>query len=99
MICTMRPRNPFVSDDAPMTATERGHSNLAISGNGRLRTNAPTRSAQTEAARDDAAQDLRGAALDGELGRDQGGVDELLLQAGAVGHLGLQEGGKLAHPR
>src|SRR5262245_65438096 len=56
-------------------------------------------SAQAEAAGDDAAQDLRGAALNGELGSDQGRVRELFLQAGEIGHFGLKEGGKRAHAR
>ena len=56
-------------------------------------------SAQAEAARDDAAQHLRGAALDGELGRDHGGEGELLLECGAIGRFGLEESGQLAHAR
>jgi hypothetical protein len=32
MICSTRPRRPLVSDEAPMTATERGHSSFPMSG-------------------------------------------------------------------
>src|SRR4051812_47639746 len=99
MICRMRPRRPWVSDEAPITATERGHSSFPISGTDwSLRNGAGARSTQAEAAGNDAAQDLRGAALDGELGSDRGGKGKLVLQARAVGHLGLEEHGQLAHP-
>src|SRR5712691_5536922 len=180
MICRMRPRKPFVSDEAPTTATERGHSSFPISGTKPLRTRLRSgdsldefpdycgsglrviararrelgglplplrervgvrgffvkkflrseplthqktlqyrtalsrkgregasgdsstrenRSAQAEAAGNDAAQDLRGAALNGELGSDHGGERNLLLQRRAIGRLGLEEGGELAHAR
>src|SRR5262245_14294788 len=90
----MRPRRRSVSEEAPTTATARGHNSFPISG-----TRAPNMiSAQAKAAGDDAAQDLRGAALNGKLGRDHGGEGELLLQAGGVGRLRQQKGGELAHP-
>src|SRR5262249_6815594 len=54
-------------------------------------------SPQPEPARDDPAQDLGGAALERELGRDRGREGELLFERHAVGGLRLDEGGKLAH--
>src|SRR5215204_5618635 len=97
MICRMRPRRPFVSDDAPMMATERGHSSFAISGTSYVSGKPGWRSAQAETAGDDAAQDFGGAALDGELGSDRDGEGELFLQARAVGCLGFEKGRELAH--
>src|ERR1043166_6005509 len=91
MICRIRPRKPRVSDDAPMIATERGHSSFSIEGK---RVSELT---QSKPARDDAAQDFRGAALDGELGRDGGGEAELVFERRAVGLAFLDEGRKLAH--
>src|SRR5256885_11484772 len=37
MICTIRPRRPRVSDDAPMIATDFGHSSFAMEGKRGLR--------------------------------------------------------------
>src|SRR6478609_6617856 len=91
MISKTRPRRLWVLEEAPTTATDRGHSNLPISGTtARL-------SAQAEPARDDAAQDLGGAALDGELGGNHGGEGKLLPERGAVHGLRFEEGSKVAH--
>src|SRR5215471_11754196 len=54
-------------------------------------------STQPEAARDDPAQHLGGAALQRELGGDRGREGELLFERHAIGRLGLDEGGKLAY--
>src|SRR5215510_997443 len=43
---------------------------------------------EPQPAGDDAAQDLRGATLDGEFGRDHGGVAKPLLERCMVGGLG-----------
>src|SRR5947209_15372496 len=103
MICMMRPRRPLVSDEAPITATESGHRSFPISGTGFSRTRG---SAQAEAARNDAAQDLGRAALDRQLGCDRRRERELLVERRAVRRLRLEKcrqlaraGGKLLLPR
>ena len=80
------PAQPLqIVDDAPTTATDFGQSNLEISG-----TPPPLHaSAQAQPARDDAAQDFGGAALDRQLGRDGDGEGELLFQGRAVAGLAV----------
>src|SRR3954471_23515591 len=76
-----------------MTATDAGESSAERSGI------LVATSAQAEAARDDAAQDLGGAALDRELGRDERRELQALVEARALRALGAGESGELPHPR
>src|ERR1051326_9612521 len=69
----------------------------AISLNGPMGSS-PEKSTQSKPARDDPAQDLGGAALQRELGRDRRRKGELLFQGDAIGRLRFDERGKLAHP-
>src|ERR1043165_416763 len=81
-------------------ARESGHPVLWPLGprfRGDERNGLKTHSAQPQPARDDAAQDFGGAALDGDLRRDHGGEAQLLLQRRAVAFGLLDEGRKLAH--
>src|SRR6266436_3501624 len=56
------------------------------------------RLAQTESARDDAAQHFRGAALDGQFRRGLDRERQLPLQRLAVARVLLDKGGEVAHP-
>src|SRR6185437_12564784 len=52
---------------------------------------------QTKPTRDDAAQDLGGAALDRQLGRDLEGEGELLVERHAVADFRFEERAEVAH--
>src|SRR6516162_228414 len=56
-------------------------------------------SAQAEAARDDAAEDFRGPALDGGLRRDRRRIGQLILERGVVETFGFEERRQIAHTR
>src|SRR6185437_12606871 len=67
-------------------------------GEGSLRRHRSTHGlTQAQSARDDAAQDFGGAALDGQLRRGLGRECQLLLQRLAVADVLLDKGGKVAH--
>src|SRR6185295_7591526 len=85
----MRPRKMAISGDAPTSAMVFGDSSAA-----RLAVMAPSSQAQT--AGDDAAQDLGGPALDGQLGSGEGGVVEQRIERRAIGRRGVDERGEVA---
>src|SRR3982074_1095696 len=56
------------------------------------------RLAQTKPARDDAAQHLGGAALNGEFWRDLHRERQYRVKNFVIAGIGLDEGGEIAHP-
>src|SRR3982074_1523060 len=83
------------------TATPRRifslRSNIDLSHRERLEENASSL-AQSKPARDDAAQHLRGAALNGELGRGLDREGQLIFQRFVVRRVGIDEGCEIANP-
>src|ERR1700683_3719660 len=93
MVSKIRPRKACVSEEAPTTATECGHSKDRMSGTGLIP------SAQAEAAGDDATHDFRRAALNGQLRRNRDGNSELLIKRRAVGRSRIEKGCEFAYTR
>src|SRR5271167_2665234 len=89
--------SPWISN---VSASEVLHLSPPGRGEPTLRRNrAPPRHlAQAEPARDDAAQDFRGAALNRQFRRGLDRERQLLFQRLAVARVLLDKGGQLAHP-